>query len=114
MRRRMLDRGHSLVTSAMTVGEVLAGPMRLGNESLYKQYLSLFSRPQIGVLKFDLEAAEHYARIRQDKGIRPSDAIQLACAASAKVDLFITNDERLSRKNIPGIKFVTSIARAPI
>ncbi len=77
----MIERGDSLATSTLVIGEVLAG---------------------------------HYARIRRDKTIRSPDAIQLACTASAGVDLFITNDDRLSRKNIPGIHFITSLARAPI
>ncbi|HET9320969.1 MAG TPA: PIN domain-containing protein [Bryobacteraceae bacterium] len=114
MRRRMLERGDSLVTSTITVGEVLVKPARLRNNALERQYLSLFSRPEVRLLSFDLDAAGHYARVRQDKAIRSPDAIQLACAASAKVDLFITNDDRLSRKNIPGIDFITSLARAPI
>jgi len=66
------------------------------------------------VLPFDFKAVGYYARIRQDRTIQPPDAIQLACAASAGVDLFISNDDRLSRKNIPGINFITSLARAPI
>lgn len=89
-------------------------PLRMGNESVYKQYLSLFSRPEIKVLRFDLEAAAQYARVRQDKSIRPPDAIQLACAAAAGVHLFITNDDRLSRKDVQGIDFITSISRAPL
>jgi hypothetical protein len=40
------------------------------------------------------------------------DAIQLACAAAAGVDLFITNDDRLSRKHVPEVKFITSLERA--
>lgn len=30
------------------------------------------------------------------------------------MDLFITNDDRLSRKRVPEIKFITSLQRAPI
>lgn len=74
----------------------------------------VFSQPEVRVLDFSFKAVGHYARIRQDKSIRLPDAIQLACAASAGVDLFITNDDRLSRKNIAGINFITSLARAPI
>ena len=110
----MIERGDSLATSTLVIGEVLAGPARAGSDELYNQYLSLFSQPEIRVLEFDWKAAGHYARIRRDKTIRSPDAIQLACAASAGVDLFITNDDRLSRKNIPGIHFITSLARAPI
>jgi predicted nucleic acid-binding protein len=47
-----------------------------------------------------------------DRTIRPPDAIQLACAAQANVDLFITNDDRLSHKVVPGIQFVTSLDKA--
>ncbi|SRR5579875_109797 len=43
-----------------------------------------------------------------------AEAIQLACAAAAGMDLFITNDDRLSRKRVPEIKFITSLQRAPI
>ncbi len=114
LRVRMLERGDGLATSALTVGEVLVGPVRARNDAVYKQYLTVFSQPEIRLLKFDLEAVGHYAHIRQDKSIQPPDAIQLACAAAASVDLFITNDDRLSRKNIPGISFITSLARAPI
>ena len=42
---------------------------------------------------------------------RAPDAIQLACAAAGGTDLFITNDDRLSRKNVPGIAFIQSLQR---
>ena len=64
------------------------------------------------VVPFSAESAPIYARIRIDRSIRPPDAIQLACAAAAEVDLFVTNDERLSRKSVPGIQFITSLERA--
>lgn len=114
LRLRMIERGDSLATSTLAIGEVLVGPVRMGRDDLYKRYLSLFSQPEIRILDFDIKAVGHYAQIRQDKTIRPPDAIQLACAASADVDLFITNDDRLSRKNIPGINFITSLTRAPL
>jgi hypothetical protein len=49
---------------------------------------------------------------RYDRTIRPPDAIQLACAAQAEVDLFIANDDRLSTKSVSRIHFITSLARA--
>lgn len=114
----MIERGDSLATITLAISEVLVGPVRMGREDLYKRYLSLFSQPEIRILDFDIKAVGHYAKIRQDKTIRATDAIQLACAASAGVDLFITNDDRLSRKNIPGITFPASTSlpawRAPL
>ena len=114
LRRRMLRRSDHLITSSMTVGEILVKPTALGNHVLADRYRSLFVPPHVTVCSFDFAAAESYARIRKDRGIQPADAIQLACAASAGTDLFITNDERLSQKNIDGIDFITSLKRAPL
>ncbi len=111
---RMEARGDRLITSALTIGEILVKPIRDNDSDCQKRYWAMFSRPEIQVVTFDASAALHYGRVRQDPAIRVPDAIQLACAASAGVDLFITNDDRLSRKNIPGINFITSLARAPI
>lgn len=98
----------------MTVGEVLVKPFSCGNAALVDRYRTLFSSDRISICPFDFSAAESYGRIRQDRSIQPADAIQLACAACADIDLFVTNDDRLSQKNIPGIKFLTSLVRAPI
>ena len=114
LRRRMLQRDDRLYTSAMTVGEILVKPVAMGNLALADRYRAIFASPSVTVTAFDLAAADVYSRIRQDRSIQPADAIQLACAASAEADLFITNDDRLSQRNIPGLKFITSLSRAPI
>jgi uncharacterized protein len=114
LRRRMLQRHDQLFTSAMTVGEVLVKPLSTGHRSLVEQYRKFFSAPQVTVMPFDLAAAETYAAIRSDRGIHPADAIQLACAAACQIDLFITNDNRLSRRSVPGLKFISSLREAPV
>jgi len=114
LNRRMEARRDRLVTSALTIGEILVKPIRENDSDSEKRYRAIFSGPDIQIAAFDAYAAQVYAYVRQDGAIRVADAIQLACAASAKVDLFITNDDRLSRKKVPGIHFVTSLARAPI
>ena len=111
LRRRMLERGDELYTSALTLGEILIKPMEAGNESLARRYESVLLQGAV-IIPFDVEPARLYASIRRDRTIRPPDAIQLACAAHARVDLFITNDERLSTKSIPHIHFVSSLQRA--
>jgi predicted nucleic acid-binding protein len=107
----MLERGDELYTSALTLGEILIKPMEAGNESLARRYESVLLQGAV-IIPFDVEPARLYASIRRDRTIRPPDAIQLACAAHARVDLFITNDERLSTKSIPHIHFVSSLQRA--
>jgi predicted nucleic acid-binding protein len=62
------------------------------------------------LVPFDESAALRFA----DRTIRPADAIQLACAAAAGVDIFVTNDTRLSRKRVPGVPVMTSLAAVPI
>ncbi|HWZ31820.1 MAG TPA: PIN domain-containing protein [Bryobacteraceae bacterium] len=110
----MRERGDRLYTSALAVGELLVLPARTGARDLEQEYIRIFRSSAITVVPFDLRTAPLYARIRADASLRPPDAIQLACAASAEVDLFITNDERLSRKRVPEIKFITSLDRAPV
>ena len=112
LRRVLLTRGDRLFTSTMTLGEVLARPMQLGDERLRQRYEMALSTGAT-LLPFDRAAARQYAAIRaNDRSIKPPDAIQLACAAEADIDLFITNDARLSRKAIPGVRFISSLERA--
>ena len=70
--------------------------------------------PHAAERDFDTAAARAYAAVRVDPGIKGADAVQLACAAAAQVDLFITNDERLSGRAVAGIQFIVSLARAPL
>lgn len=55
------------------------------------------------------DTAARYARIRGSLGVPPADAMQLACAASAGTDLFLTNDRKLVGKIVPGIQFVAGL-----
>jgi predicted nucleic acid-binding protein len=111
LRRRMLERGDELYTSALTLGEILIKPLEAGNERLARRYESVLLQGAV-IIPFDVEPARLYASIRKDRTIRPPDAMQLACAAHARVDLFITNNERLSAKSVPHIHFVSSLQRA--
>ena len=110
LRRRMIERDDELLTSALTLGEVLVKPMEAGDEDLMRRYEQAIGAGAT-VLPFDLRAAPRFAEVRRDRSIRAPDAIQLACASAAGTDLFVTNDERLSRKNIQGIHFIQSLGK---
>ena len=103
---RMQERQDQLITSAFTFGEVLAGVYRQGvshqAEQTRDQLLSVVSE----VVPFTVEAADHYARIRGTLNIAPANGVHLACAAQARTDLFLTNDDALIGKVIPGIQFI--------
>jgi len=113
LREKMLQRGDQLLTSAFTLGELLVKPTEKGAVELCKSYEDALARTAI-LIPFDVRAAVQYARLRCDRSLRAPDAIQLACAGAAHVDLFITNDERLQSKRVDGVHFVTSLKTAPL
>ena len=108
----MKERGDELCTSTLTLGEVLVRPLAAGRIELVEEYETALGPPAVGLVPFDRASVRLYAQIRQDRTIRPPDAIQLSCAAHAECELFVTNDERLSRKVISGIDFIVSLERA--
>ena len=110
LRERMIERADELLTSALTLGEVLVRPAEADDKDLMRRYERAITAGA-SVLPFDAAAASTFAVVRRDRSIQPPDAIQLACAA---VDLFITNDRRLSRKLVPGIHFIQSLAVATL
>ena len=111
LRERMVERSDELLTSTLTLGEILVRPIEAGNHALARRYEQAITAAAT-VLAFDRVAATAFARIRSDRSITPPDAIQLACASTARVDIFITNDQRLSRKVIPGIHFIQPLKNA--
>jgi predicted nucleic acid-binding protein len=113
LRRNMLARGDQLLTSALTLGEILVKPAEERKDELCRKYEEAITRASV-VLPFDLKAARLYALIRCDRSLRAPDAVQLACAAGAVVDLFVTNDRRLQKKRVDGIQFIVSLDEVPV
>jgi len=56
-----------------------------------------------------VEAARRHAQIHGKQGIASPDAIHLACAAQAGIGLFLTNDNDLIEKMVPGIQFIAGL-----
>ena len=113
LRERMIERNDELLTSALTLGEILVKPLEAGDETLARRYEQAITAAAT-VIPFDPPAAYAFAAVRRDRTIRPPDAIQLACASVAGVDMFITNDRRLNRKVVPGVHFIQSLATASL
>jgi predicted nucleic acid-binding protein len=108
---RMFERKDHLLTSTLTIGEVLVKPIETLGYSSAERFERFLETPGIQIITFDRPAARIYAQLRRDRAIRPPDAIQLSCAAAAGVNLFITNDERLSRAVVPGVDFVVPLSK---
>ena len=84
-----------------------------GDDGQCRSYAEAISKAAL-LLSFDAKAAWKYAALRCDRSLRAPDALQLAYAASAGVDLFVTNDRRLQGKHIEGIQFIVALDQVPI
>jgi predicted nucleic acid-binding protein len=111
IRTHMLERHDVLYTSALTLGEILVKPREADEQELARRYEAAITASAT-VLPFTQATSRRYAELRRDRSLRAPDAIQLACAAEAGVDLFVTNDDRLTRRRVRGIQFIQSIHRA--
>src|SRR5258708_14080443 len=106
---KMSERQDQLYTSSFAVGETLVGFYKTGATETASKVRQLFRPPIVEVIPYTLETADIYASIRAKQRISASDAIHLACAAQARIDLFLTNDKALVGKVIPGIQFIAQL-----
>jgi len=113
LRKSMIERRDQLLTSTLAVGEILVKPTAAGDYARCRLYQDVLARIAV-ILPFDLNAARRYAQIRSTTSIKGPDAVQLACASQAGVDLFVTNDKRLQGKRVDGIQFIVALDQVPI
>ena|SRR5258708_31817476 len=103
---READQGkRELVTSAITLLEVLVVPYRAGNRMLADRYEALLTRSRgirtVEVTRDQLRAA---AQLRAATGARIPDALQLVAAIASGCSTFLTNDRRMPV--IPGVRVI--------
>jgi len=86
----------TIVTSALTLLEVLVIPYRAGNLMLASRYDALLNRSR-GMLLREIDRGQllNAAHLRAVAGVRTPDALQLAAALSEGCTAFVTNDQRL-------------------
>lgn len=109
MHQSMLRRGDVLCTSVFTIGEVLTGPRKRNDLAVIRELKKFFGGKEVEILPFGLEAADRYSVIRAETRVSQADGIHLATAAASGVDLFITNDDKLQKLAIPGIRFFADV-----
>jgi len=86
--------GYEIITSTLTLGEILTKPYKENRLDLVKTYREFFAEMEL--IELNSEIASLFAKVRADYNIKTPDAVQLASATYAKADLFVTNDDRLS------------------
>ena len=110
--KRMDERGDVLLTSVITSCEILLRPRQIGRVDLDQRQEQTLCPPAVTVISFDEYCKQIYVKVRQEKKIKAPNAVQLSWCGRAGCDMFVTNDERLSRKVIPGIQFIAALDRA--
>ena len=109
---REVDQGtRELVTSALTLLEVLVVPYRAGNHPLADRYEAVLTRSR-GVRLVDLsrDQLRAAAQLRAATGVKTPDALQLVAAIGAGCATFLTNDRRLP--SVPGLRILELTAYA--
>ena len=91
-----MDRGDfSVVTSTVTLLEVLVHPLRSNNAALAEEYRDILLNSKLMTVGVSSTIAEQAARLRAAHNIRTPDAIQISAALNAGATHFFTNDIKL-------------------
>jgi predicted nucleic acid-binding protein len=101
-----MDRGDfTVVTSTVTLLEVLVHPLRNNNRKLSSEYRDILLNSKLITLEVSNTIAELAAKMRASHNLRTPDAIQLGAALNAGASHFFTNDVRLPE--IPSIQILS-------
>jgi predicted nucleic acid-binding protein len=100
---RAFDSGDfRMVTSTVTLVEVLVHPLRQGNTILAQEYREiLLNQESLTVVELTPDIAETAAQLRASYNLRSPDSIQMATAIREGASFFLTNDARLP--SLPGL-----------
>ncbi|MCX6580280.1 MAG: PIN domain-containing protein [Candidatus Aminicenantes bacterium] len=93
----------SIITSVITLLEVLVQPYKNSRADLIKEYKAIFEEsPGIDLVDLNPEICEISAKLRADYRVRTPDSIEIGTALYGGADFFLTNDIRLEViKEIP-------------
>jgi predicted nucleic acid-binding protein len=94
----------TVVTSAITLLEVLVQPLRMQKQKLAEEYRDILLNSKLITFDISAEISEQAAGLRAEYNLRTPDAIQISTALKAGATLFFTNDIRLPE--IPSIKIL--------
>ena len=102
--QRSFERGDSLYTSFLAYGEVMAGAVN--SPEKVSKIQKTMEEMGFSYLPFDGGAVMPFSRLRAKNKLKVADAIHLASAASAGIDLFLTGDKQLMGLDVPGVQFI--------
>lgn len=93
------DKGvFSIITSVLTVTEVLTKPLQTNHFQYENRYRNMLIKTHnITTLAANLPIAEQAARLRAKYSLKTPNAFQVATSILAGCDAFLTNDKRLKQ-----------------
>jgi predicted nucleic acid-binding protein len=103
---REVDEGRvELITSALTLLEVLVVPYRTGDQLLAGRYESILTRSRgVRIADISRDHLRAAAQLRAKTGVKTPDSLQLVAALSAGCTAFLTNDRELP--TVPGLRIL--------
>ena len=103
---KQVDQGkRELITSALTLLEVLVVPYRAGNRRLAERYEALLTRSRgIRLVELSHDQLRAAAQLRAATNVKTPDALQVVAAISGGCTTFLTNDRGLPP--VPGLRIL--------
>ena len=93
-----------VVTSELTVAEVLVKPLRLADAVLYQAFEDALAAPGVRLVPVSYEVLLRTARLRASGQLKTPDAVHAATAQIAGCDVLLTNDTGIAA--VPGVEVV--------
>ena len=108
-----VDKGRKeLVTSALTLLEVLVVPYRSGDHLLAERYEALLTQSRgVRVADISRDHLRAAAQLRAATGVKTPDALQLVAALAAGCGAFLTHDRALP--TVPGLRILQLSSYVP-
>lgn len=100
-----------VVTSELTLAEVLVKPLKDGNANVQRAYKTFLQpTPVLRIIPISLDLLEEAATLRATTKLRLPDAIHLATANRNGCDSFLTNDDSFKSVSAANIKILSEIS----
>lgn len=105
--------GRRIITSRLSCLECRVKPLRDQDLALVETYDRFFSRPGLTVFEVTRAVIDRATELRARLGFKTPDAIHLASAIEASVDLFITGDRAVARCTDLNVRVVSRSSPPP-
>lgn len=101
----------TIITSELTLAEVLVKPLKDQNPTIQQAYKTFLSpTPALEVVPISRDILEEAAQWRATTKLKLPDAIHLATALRSKCDSFLTNDDVFRNLGLPQIKMLPDVS----